>query len=964
MRTVWLFLVLVLAVVFPVAWAEQAGHPIFQPAVDTIPLAIDRGAVALWQSLRKLETRASLAMIAAHPDDEDGGTLTYESRGLGTRVVLLTLNRGEGGQNVMSNDYWDRLGQVRTQELLAADRYYSVQQFFTRVVDYGFSKTKEEALEKWGHDRVLYDVVRVIRMTRPLVVTSVSVGGPTDGHGHHQIAGLMAQEVFNAAGDPNVFPDQIKAGLLPWKPVKVYARVPFFAPTKEGMYDYATGKYVPVRFYDYVNKRWNEGPLSTDLSIPSGTYDPVLGQSYVQIARIGLGFQKSQTGGTGPAPAGTVSAAYHRFASSVPTAQKEKSFFDGIDISLMGVAQLATGEENEFLKRGLADIHGAVQEAISKFHIERPERTAPALARGLESTRALIGQVQQSRLSATAKYNVNYELQVKEQQFNDAIVQALGLSLLATVAPEKEPEGRFAAFFGAPETFHVAIPGQEFWVKVAVTSQSTLSVVVKNVSLKTPAGEQWTVEALGAKPSTLVDNVPASQRFKVDVPQNAKLTRPYFSRPDIEQAWNEMEDARDLNLPVSPYPLSAELDATFEGESIRIAQVVQTVRRAAGPGIEFQPLMIGPAISVSISPKAGIVPISGSKFSLTVRVHSNIKGEAKGTLKLDVPPGWITTPARATFAIAKDGEEQYVSFEVSPGKLRPQPYQVTAVAELQGQKFTEGYDMVGYEGLRHYPLYTPATLHTRGVDVRVAEGLRVGYVMGTGDDVPESLRDIGINVQFLSPQDIATGDLSRYDSIVLGVRAYAARSDLVTHNSRLLQYVKQGGILFVQYNSGEYDHNYGPFAYTLTNNPEKVVDETAKVTILEPNNPLMSWPNKITSADFDGWVEERGHCFMKGWDPQYIALTEVHDPDQDPQKGGLLYARYGKGAYIYGAYALYRQLPEGVPGAFRLFANILSLAHSPGLAAEASGPSQHRELPTTNSSSRKAARPVRSLPTN
>jgi len=220
----------------------------------------------------------------------------------------------------------------------------------------------------------------------------------------------------------------------------------------------------------------------------------------------------------------------------------------------------------------------------------------------------------------------------------------------------------------------------------------------------------------------------------------------------------------------------------------------------------------------------------------------------------------------------------------------------------------------------------------KGVDVKLAKGVRVGYVMGTGDDVPKSLEEIGVKADFLSPQDIATGDLSRYDCIVLGVRAYAARPELTTNNGRLLQYVKQGGILFVQYNSAQYDHNFGPYPYSLTTDPEKVVDETAKVTVLDPGNPLMSWPNRITSADFDGWVEERGHSFMKSWDSSYVALTEVHDPDQDPQKGGLLYTRYGKGAYIYGAFALYRQLPEGVPGAFRLFANVLSLAHSPAFS--------------------------------
>ena len=225
---------------------------------DYQPLRIDRGNSALQQSLRKLRTRASLMEIVAHPDDEDGGMLTYESRGLGARVADLSLNRGEGGQNIMSNDFWDRLALVRTQELLAADRRYGVDQYFTRVADFGFSKTLEEAMTIWGHDRVLYDVVRAVRLDRPLVLAAVFVGGITDGHGQHQVSGEMAQEVFKAAGDPNVFPDQIKAGLLPWNPLKVYARVPTFSISPKGMYDYATGKWAPVRFYDYVSGKWSD----------------------------------------------------------------------------------------------------------------------------------------------------------------------------------------------------------------------------------------------------------------------------------------------------------------------------------------------------------------------------------------------------------------------------------------------------------------------------------------------------------------------------------------------------------------------------------------------------------------------------------------------------------------------------------------------------------------------------------
>src|ERR1700722_1877110 len=265
--------------------------------------------------------------------------LAYESRGRGVRATLLTLNRGEGGQNIMSDDYWDALGLVRTEELLAADGYYGVQQYFSRVTDYGFSKTREEALEQWGHDRVLYDCVRVVRMTRPLVVTSVFVGGHSDGHGHHMVAGQMAQEVYKAAGDPKMFPDQIKEGLRPWTPLKVYSRAPFRL-TKKTIQDYAAGHTYPLQFYNYIEDRWEPGKPAANLQIPAGEYDPLLGYTFTQIGREGLGYQKSQNGGTGIPAAAPVATPYHRWGSRVPVKDEESSFFDGIDVSLGGIAGL------------------------------------------------------------------------------------------------------------------------------------------------------------------------------------------------------------------------------------------------------------------------------------------------------------------------------------------------------------------------------------------------------------------------------------------------------------------------------------------------------------------------------------------------------------------------------------------------------------------------------------------------
>ena len=329
----------------------------------------------------------------------------------------LTLNRGEGGANVMSPDYFDALGLVRTMELLAAGRYYGVDQYWTRVIDYGFSKTKAESIGKWTHDRVLYDVVRVVRMVRPLVITSVFVGGPSDGHGNHQTAGAMAQEVFKAAGDPNVFPDQIEAGLRPWTPLKDYARAPM--------------------------GRRGGNSLSVNLQIPEGTTIRCSAPRTSRSPAKDWAIRNRRTAAArSPTPA-RCSARYHRFGSVVPAQDKEESFFDGIDISLMGIATLAGSGDTAFLTSGLTQINAAVEEAISKYSAQQPEATAPALARGLTATASLLDAVAKSTLSEEAKYNIRHELKIKRVQFNDALAEALGLSVSANVAPDVESNSPF-----------------------------------------------------------------------------------------------------------------------------------------------------------------------------------------------------------------------------------------------------------------------------------------------------------------------------------------------------------------------------------------------------------------------------------------------------------------------------------------------------------------------------------------
>jgi LmbE family N-acetylglucosaminyl deacetylase len=905
---------------------------------DAQPLSEDRGADGLPQTLRKLDTRASLMMIVAHPDDEDGGMLTLESRGEGARTAILTLTRGEGGQNAMSADAYDALSLMRTNELLLADQYSGTEQFFSRVADYGFSKTIDEAHQQWNHDRVLYDTVRAIRLYRPLILTSVFTGNITDGHGHHQVSGEMAQEAFKAAGDPNVFPDQIAAGLLPWSPLKVYERVPTFSLGPKGIFDYATNKWTPVRFYNYIDKQWTNTVPATTVEIPEGTWDPLLGESYLQIAREGWSHQKSQYGGGTPLLPGPFNVAYHRYASLVPTADKENSFFDGIDISLTGIATLAHNGDTSSLVSALNEIHQHVAAATAAYSPSDPEKIAPDLATGYKLTQQLIDTVNSGSLSAQDKASILHELNIKLAQFNTALAEALGLQVNALVTPHTA-SGTNPGFPSAPaETATTVTPGSDIDVRVHVTSvqpwgPSENGLQLVRTWLENPNGDKWPVSRIGAPGLDTVFSNSGDAIFRVEVPHAAQVTRPYFSRPSFSQPYYDIADPKLLNQPFAPYPLAGWAEFHYHGVPIRLGQVVQTVHRVHGIGGVYQPLAVLPQLSVSFSAPAQAIPASASTAALptTVTVKNNQPDNADGSVHLELPSGWTSDPAEISFHLAA-GASQPVTFTLHPTPLDEKSWTVKAIAHTGNYDFTESVDTIGYPDLRPYYLYQPAAWRLRAIDMKFAPGLNIGYVMGTGDDVPEALNSIGVPTHLLTPSELAGADLSRYDTLLVGIRAYSSRPDLFSANRRLLDYVHNGGTLIVQYQSNQFP---SPYPLTLGGNPEKVVDEHSPVTLLNPASPapaspLLTWPNHITSADFNDWVEERGHSFLTSWDAQYTPLTETHDPDQDPQRGGLIAARYGKGTYIYMSYAVYRQLPEAVPGAWRLLANLVSASKNPG----------------------------------
>jgi LmbE family N-acetylglucosaminyl deacetylase len=939
------------AIVLTVTGTPACGQAVpwsttLEASADATALPEDRGADGLAQTLNKLRTWASLMMIVAHPDDEDGGMMAYESRGAGARTTLFTLTRGEGGQNAMSSDTYDALGLIRTNELLLADEYSGTEQLWGHFADYGFSKTKEEAFAQWGHDRVLYDVVRAVRMVRPLVLTSVFVGGITDGHGHHQVAGEMAQEAFLAAGDPNVFPNQIAAGLRPWKPLAVYAREPFSRVTSRGMYDYATGKWAPARFYNYVTKEWSTSSPSADVTIPEGTFDPVLGGSYFQMAREGWAKQRSQYGGGTPPLPGPNDVSYHRYGSLVSAAGNgaagdgsKSTFFAGIDTTLPGLAALAHGD-TAFLSAGLREIDRSVTHAFWGYTPATPERIAPDLRDGYVKTKALMEAVEASNLSAEDKATVNHELGIKLVQFNTALVEALGLEVhgLVTPMPHSDASGiapRVLTLNPSETPTHVT-PSSTFDVRLHVTAAGGWgpgrTVKLARTWLTTPEHENWQVSRTESPGLDQAESSVGDAVFRVEVPPDAAPTEPYFTRPSIEQAVYDIRQPELLGRSFAPYPVSGWAEFDYGGVPVRVSQVVQTAQRAHGEGLVYQPLVVTPQLSVRLSGTVAVLPVGAQSLSVTAMVSNEKNDIVAGTLSLELPGGWRAEPGVAKLTLAP-GAQQGEVFTVYPA-AGAEAASATITASMQSGNLvvTRGFETVGYVGLRPYNLYRAASLKVRRVDVRVAPNLRVGYVMGTGDEVPQAIAQLGIAPHMMDARELASGDLGRYDTIVLGVRTYTAVAALAEANSRLLEWVKAGGTLVVEYQGPEFDHNYGPYPLQLGDGPgeasERVVDERAPVKLLAEEDPLLTTPNRITEADFGGWLEERGHGFAAHFDPRYTALTETGDAGQDPQRGGLLRAQYGRGQYIYVAYALYRQLPEGVPGSYRLLANLLSAGHA------------------------------------
>jgi hypothetical protein len=827
--------------------------------------------------------------------------------------LLFTLTRGEGGQNKFGTESSDELGILRTLELLQAGKYYGVQQRFSHVIDFGFSKTAEETFNKWhGHNIALGDVVRAIRIFRPDVLTSRFSGTPRDGHGHHQASAILAREAFRAAADPNRFPEQIKEGLLPWQAKKLYLGNP--PRMFQGL---------EVADSDYTVK------------LDPGEYSPLLGMSYSQFGLEGLAHQTSQGTGGIRVPPGHRYTYYKLIDSTLPKPEgHEKDFFDGIDTSLVGLAARLGGEESKvpFLRPALDSLQKHVDEAMKLFSIQDPSACAPALLAGRDEAERLVHQVEESSLSPAAKDDLLTSLKTKLQQFQDAANEALGIFFEATVDPPGPPPGP-SYFPRMEQTMTLAVPGQTFTVTARLYNRSKTTVVPNGFRMEAPAG--WKLEHIGS-PSDPAPYKPLKagevsvSHFRITVPEHAGYTQPYFTRrnPETETVYR-ISNNKYLTDPWPPYPLHAWATFTVDKALSEAASIVDVKYIDPAEGQSERPLAVGPPISVLLTTPVIVAPVGAPKPSrVEVNVRSNVENPVHATLRLETPQGWKVQPGSIPVSLDHDGDVNNYSFEITPENLHEGTYQVTAEAEYNGKQYAEGFKLITRPDLDSYYAYHPATENVQAVNVKLPPKLNIGYIMGTGDEIPGVLRGLGMGISLISPQELATGDLTRYDTIMVGIRAYDVRTDIREENRRLLDYVNRGGTLIVQYNQSTGTFNEGHYTpYPATMSRERVSVEEQPVTILAPEERVFSYPNKITAKDFDGWIQERGLYFMSDWDQHFKPLLSCNDPGEPPQKGGLLLAHYGKGIYIYSAYAFNRQLPAGVPGAVRLMVNLLSAGH-------------------------------------
>lgn len=788
-------------------------------------------------AIKKLTVLGSVLYIAAHPDDENTAFLSYCSKGKLLETGYLSMTRGDGGQNLIGTEQSELLGIIRTEELLQARRLDGAKQFFTRAIDFGYSKTAEETLEIWGKDNILYDVVWTIRKFRPDIIVTRFPGTGEGRHGNHTASTILAKEAFKLAANPKVFPEQLKY-VKPWK-----------------------SKRIMWNAWLQLIKRRKEDPNKL-LSVNLGEYNPMLGLSYTEIAALSRSMHKSQGFGSS-GRRGTSLNYFQILAGDKPAS----SIFDGIDFSWNRV------------KNGKV-IGEILEKAYKNFKAEKPYQIIPLL------------------LKAYSKMNNikdEYWVKIKKEELKEVIKNASGIWLEANASD------------------YSTIPGKQIKITAGLVNRSPFKIILKKIEFPFAKENYTSNEELQNGKFKRIDKT-------ITLPSDIDITQPYWLKKEHSLGLYNVENIKQIGDPNNNSPLNVNYVLSFNGIDIVYTEPVQFSWNDPVLGERYRPFEIRPAVSINMDNKVLLFPDKSSK-EIKVTLKTN-KNNCTGILKLKLNNGWQSKPEKISFNLQNKYDEKVFSFIITPPNTNSTAT-LTPEVIINGKKFNKGIVTISYN---HIPMKTIYPLaKTKLVRLNIKKVINnIGYLMGPGDLIPASLETLGYKVKLLSDDEIAKSNLNNFDAIIVGIRAYNTRDVLSKNNKRLLDYVKNGGTLIVQYSTSFRlkTKNIGPYSFNLSH--KRVTEEKAEITFLEPNNILLSYPNKITQTDFKNWIQERGLYFADSWDKNYQTPIASHDTNEQNLKGGLLYTKYGKGTFIYTGYSFFRQLPAGVSGAFRFFVNLIS----------------------------------------
>ena len=805
---------------------------IIQTTVYSQPVKIDNtGELKL--ALEKLNVLGSVLYIAAHPDDENTSLMAYFSKGRKYRAGYLSLTRGSGGQNLIGLEKGVEIGILRTQELLQARNIDGGEQYFSRAMDFGYSKSVDETFQFWGKEDVLKDVVWVIRKFRPDIIITRFLGDGSGGHGNHTASALLAQEAFKEAADPTKFPEQLKY-VQTWQTKRIF----------------------------WNSWRPSDSEKNNLLKVDVGDYNPLLAKSYTELAALSRSMHKSQ--GFGISGSRGSRYEYFQFINGEPASN---DILDGVNTTWDRV-------------KGGKEIGVQINEIIKSFNDDKPAASVKALLQVYE---------------AMNKIKNNYWVDVKKKELLNIIQSCCGLWMEA-IADD-----------------YSAAPGDNVQIKSTIVNRSDQNIKLEKIEFPTIHSDKIVN-------SSLKDNDPVSIESSIQIPNTYLISQPYWLVQEPSKGLFNVEDQQLIGLAENPPSMPVKFYFDLEGRKLEFEVPLQYRWNDHVDGEKYRPFEIRPPVAANVINKVMIFPDNNPK-EIQIKLMSN-SPDVNGKVSIQGIDGWRVEPGEISFSLKDKYDEKTISFKITPPENQSE-LSAKVVLNVGGKEYSKGFVDISYPHIKHQVYFPESEVKLVRLDIKkFAEN--IGYLMGSGDEVPNCLRDMGYKVTMLDNNSLQSSNLSKFDVIIAGIRAYNTDEQIKYYQANLMDYIKNGGTYIVQYSRPNdlQVNEIGPYPISLSR--DRISNEDVKINLIDPNQQVLNFPNKITEEDFDGWVQERGLYFANNWDEKYQPIFSGHDPGESDLKGGTLFTHYGKGIFIYTAFAWFRQLPAGVPGAYRIFANLIS----------------------------------------